>query len=247
MPITVTFAGGVPWYQNWQLWTAIGTILVAFSAFTLGNLIKYQFDMNMELKKKERAGKDLALALRSELISINTQFRIATQSWRISFANDVMRERLKVRDDDNNVQNENYDDETVKDINKGNDNFYDKIPMELSLDIYKNNISQIGLLPPDLSENVIVKFNALKALYDFQIYRKMTVTSRSIDFFDEYIVGQYNSVVNLSMSLIQELSKYAGVLSPKVETEHPFELYKGMASSVEKLRSRLSRTDPPVE
>jgi hypothetical protein len=106
MNIAITFGAGPPWYQNWQLWTGIAAIVVALAAFTLGNFVKYRFDLNMELKKKERAGRDLALALRSELMSINTQFLIAAQYCRISFVHGIITKKMgkdKIDHDESSV------------------------------------------------------------------------------------------------------------------------------------------------
>jgi hypothetical protein len=239
--LSITIGPGPPWYYNWQLWTGIATIVVALSAFTLGNFVKYRFDLNIELRKKERAAKDLALALRSELMSINTQFLIATQFCRISFAQQIITHKTEIRDSDHKTNvGENVSEGALGDISI-NKRTYPRFPSELSLDIYKNNLSQIGLLPPDLSQAVIIKLNALKAMYFFDKFAELKPTEKSIDFYEQVIMDQYNSAIKVSLPLIEELSKFAGVPSPGVEIEHPLALYNTMAASTEKLRSMLPR------
>lgn len=245
MNLAITLGPGPPWYHNWQLWTGIATIVVALSAFTLGNFVKYRFDLNMELKKKERAGRDLALALRSELMSINTQFLIATQYCRIAFAHHIITNKVKTNNIDHSVNvEENLSEGTRGDVNV-NKQMYPRTPSELSLDIYKSNLSQIGLLPPELSQAVIIKLNALKGMYNFERFAELKPTEKSIDFYEQVVMDQYNSAISLSLPLIEELSKFAGVPSPGFEVQHPLELYNTMAASTEKLRSMLSRMHSP--
>jgi hypothetical protein len=206
-----------PWWQNWQVWTAIATAIIAVAAFTVGNLIKHWFDIRIEQKKDQNKARNVALALRAEALGLARQMYLRRESYRTAFILQARSEREGSL------------------LIKGS-------AERLSQEIFKAHLDQLGLLPAELTADIIAVYSAVNEMYNgLEIYRTIIPSKSNISFFEKALFDHYKQAVELILPLIVRLSDFAKVPHPEIKVETMDDLLNRELRSLDKISSFLEK------